>query len=303
MAKRVTNTETQPMELQITPPKRASLELMIIGETPLIYNSVSQKAKRQLLAPSGRMNNAEKAESIKHDPLAEYRESVYRWDLPHAPTRLMVPATFFKGAMLEAALRIRGVTKAEIGQVVWVAGDRDLHADKIAIYGTPQLRMDVVRQAGINHAPDIRTRATLSRWCCKFTLRYLVPLLTATSVVNLLGTSGMICGVGDFRQGKGKGSYGQFQIIDPSDAEAVADWNAISLEGREAQDAALADPECYDHETESLYSWFQTEIVRRGRADAITLADGKRADKAPASLVAASRKGRRANGASQGHPA
>ena len=35
--------------------------------------------------------------------------------------------------------------------------------------------------------------------------------------------------------------------------------------GRAAQQQALAEPECYDSETEDLFSWYEAEIKRTGR--------------------------------------
>ena len=35
--------------------------------------------------------------------------------------------------------------------------------------------------------------------------------------------------------------------------------------GRAAQQQALAEPECYDAETEELFEWYEAEIKRTGR--------------------------------------
>ena len=48
------------------------------GMTPLIYNAMSAKVRGELLLPKGKKSAAEKATTLKHDPLAEYRASVYR---------------------------------------------------------------------------------------------------------------------------------------------------------------------------------------------------------------------------------
>jgi hypothetical protein len=226
---------------------------------------VSEKARRELLFPSRRKNQVERASSLKHDPLAEYRASIYRFNHDRAPTRLCIPATAFKKALRQAALRVPGVAKTEIGQLVWVRGDGETGSDYIPLYGVPQLMMGVVRNSDMNHTPDIRTRAIIPRWACSFRLIFVRPLLTARTVINLLSASGLICGVGDFRQEKGAGSYGQFELVNATDKI----WKELTSHTggrmRELQDEALESPAFYDYESESLFAWFEAERKRRGR--------------------------------------
>ena len=261
MARRPT-TKTDAGPIDIDPVQRTEIRIFVLGLEPLIFNAVSQKAQRELLYPTGRKNAAARASSLKHVPIEEYRASVYRFKHDRAPTRLCLPATCFKKALRQAALRVPGVAKTEISQLIWTRGDGDLSADWIPVYGVPQLLMSVVRNSDQNHTPDIRTRAILPRWCCSFRLIYVSPLLTGRTVVNLTNTSGLICGVGDFRQEKGAGSYGQFEIVDPDNAEFAEIARATMLAD---QDAALEKPEFYDFDSESNFTWFEAERRRRGR--------------------------------------
>jgi hypothetical protein len=50
----------------------------IVGTSPLIFNRMAEKAKRQLLFPEPTLNAAARAARLKHEPLIEYRDSVYR---------------------------------------------------------------------------------------------------------------------------------------------------------------------------------------------------------------------------------
>ena len=225
----------------------------LIGESPLIFNCMSEKAKRELLMPKGRRTRADRAESLKHNPPEEYRASIYRNLADDAPTRLMFPSPGVKGAMATAALDMPGTRKSEIGRLVWVEGYH------VPVYGVPKLLMSVVRSADIAHTPDIRTRAIMPVWGLIVVVRFIQPKLKATSIHNLLAAAGLVSGLGDFRQEKGKGSFGQFRVVDPRDEELQA---IMKTGGREAQDAALADPECHDAESFSLYNWFGAEVVR-----------------------------------------
>ena len=99
-----------------------SVTCLIRGTSPLIFNRMAEKAKRELLLPKGRKTAADKAQSLKHNPLEEFRASVYRWDNDERSTRLKFPAPAFKGAISTAALEVPGMKKAQIGRLVWVEG-------------------------------------------------------------------------------------------------------------------------------------------------------------------------------------
>jgi hypothetical protein len=226
----------------------------IKGMTPLIYNAMSAKVKGELLLPKGRKSTAEKATTLKHDPLEEYRASVYR-RTRSGETRLTFPATAFKNAAIGAVRHINaGVTMVQMKQLIWVIGDT------VDVYGVPQMHMAVVRSADMNKTPDVRTRAILPEWCCCLKIQYVKPNLNETAVARLLEAGGMLNGVGDFRQEKGKGNYGQFQIANESDCKAI-----IAAGGMKAQDAGLDKPDMYDSETEELFNWYTEERTRRGK--------------------------------------
>lgn len=226
----------------------------IKGSTPLIYNAMSAKVKGELLMPKGKKSTAEKATTMKHEPLTEYRASIYRRN-GDGPTRLTFPSTAFKNAAIGAVRHINaGVTMVQMKQLIWVNGDT------VDVYGIPKLKMDVVRSADMNKTPDIRTRAILTAWCCKLSIRYVIPNLNETSVARLLEAGGLLNGVGDFRQEKGKGNYGQFALADEAECKDI-----IKAGGMKAQDAALDKPDTYDAETDELLSWFNEERKRRGK--------------------------------------
>ena len=159
--------------------------------------------------------------------------------------------------MSTAALDLPGTKKTEIGRLTWVVGTH------VALYGVPELLMSVVRSADINKTPDIHTRAIVPAWACMVTVRFVQPKLTATAIANLMAAAGVIAGVGDFRQEKGKGNFGQFRLVNPDDAE----FRKIVAEGgRVAQDEALLNYRCHDEETEELLDWYSAEVIRLGRA-------------------------------------
>lgn len=239
-------------DIQILPIQAGTVSVGIVGTSPLIFNRMAEKARRELLLPRGRKTDADRRQSLKHQPIDEYRASVYRNPGKDAVTRLALPAPAFKGAMATAALDLPGTKKSEIGRLVWVDGFQ------IDTYGVPQLLMSVVRSADINKTPDIRTRAIVPQWACQITVKFVRPKLQAVSIFNLLAAAGITAGIGDFRQEKGKGSFGQFRVYDSNDPEFKKILKRLG--GRAEQDAALENPECYDADTEELLGWFSAEV-------------------------------------------
>ena len=69
-------------------------------------------------------------------------------------------------------------------------------------------------------------------------------------------TAGIMRGVGDYRPEKGKGDYGQFELVAANDPRFLA---VIKDGGRRAQDAALANPSPYDAESAELLTWYGVE--------------------------------------------
>lgn len=262
MPKNKVDAEVSIMEI-----KQGEIQFFIRGLSPLIYHRMGEKAKRELLFPKGRKTAADKATSLKHNPIQEYRDSVYR--SKEKKTLLMVPSVMFKAAISNAALDIPGATKAQIGRLVWVMGD------EISVYGVPKLMMSVVRSSDMNRTPDIRTRAILPEWACSIRVRYIRPNISEQSIINLVASAGIITGIGDFRQQKGKTSYGQFELVGKSDDEYK---RILSTGNRAAQEKALETPDFYDYDSEELYNWFYNEFkTRRGDSEFLKLIEGGKA--------------------------
>lgn len=249
-AKKTTTKEENVSEiLQV---EKGTVLVHVLGTSPLILNRMSEKAKHELLMPKGRKNAAERATTLKHEPVEEYRASAYR--LPSGPTLLGLLSTAFKGALRSAALDMPGAKKAQIGRLTYIAGDF------VGVYGLPKLFMSITRSADMNKTPDVRTRAIVPHWAALFEVTYVKPLIRQQAVANLLAAAGLTIGVGDWRPEKGAGSYGQFVLVPPSDEEFQ---KIVKEGGRSAQEEALENPVCYDDETTELLSWFQDEKAKR----------------------------------------
>jgi len=232
---------------------RGSLKVYVEGTSPLIMHSMSAKVRGELLAPKGKKTAADKAASLKHNPIEEFNGTLYRTRLDTAPTALMMPATAFKAAMMTAALDLSNYKKASVGRQIYVAGD------EVPIWGIPELFMAVARSGDMSKTPDIRTRAILPKWCALLTIHYVSPLVRDQDILTLLTGAGFTAGVGDWRIEKGSGSYGAFQLANEEDVTPL-----MQTAGREAQLAAIQNPQCYNPETEELLAYWRSEAKRRG---------------------------------------
>jgi len=245
-------TKKEATELHIDRLKQGRLTLRMVGTTPLYFNAMSAKAKRDLLLGGGKKTKAERV-NIKHHPEQEFRDSMYRKS--HGDTMLCFPAPGVKGAMATAALETAGITKTSVQRLIF------LPETHIQIWGVPQLKMDVVRSADMNKTPDVRTRAYLPRWCAEVDIAYVQPTLNAHSIVSLLTNAGAIVGIGDFRQEKGKGSNGCFTVMGGEETSPL--WDTLMNEGREAQQIAYDNPVPADDDTAELLAFYHEEVLRR----------------------------------------
>jgi hypothetical protein len=247
--------KTQDSEVSILEVNRGVIDICLLGESPMICNAMSQKVAMELLLPRPKKNAAEKASTLKHNPMEEFRRTIYRARNPKSPTLIVQKSTSFKNALMGAAIDIPGAAKSQIGRLTYVMGD------EVPIFGVPQLFMSVTRSADMNRTPDVRTRAIIPHWACKISINYTRPLLKEPAIVHLLAAAGMTQGIGDWRTQKGSGNYGSFRICNEDDPEFL---KIIKEGGKAAQESAMATPACYDSETEELLSWFESEVKRRG---------------------------------------
>ena len=246
---------TAATTMEIHALKQGRIKLRMIGQTPMYFNSMGAKAWRDLLVGGGKKTAAEK-KNIKHNPEQEFRDSVYKKST--GDTYLCFPAAGVKGAMATAALETEGIKKTSVQRLIF------LPESQIQVWGKPYLKMDIVRSADMNKTPDVRTRAYLPNWCAEVDIKFVTPTLSAFSIVSLLQNAGTIVGIGDFRQEKGRGSYGTFSVASSEEmGEQEEIWDDITQEAREVQELAMEYPECADDQTRELMQFIQEERLRR----------------------------------------
>jgi hypothetical protein len=259
MAKKPTTTKSNE-PLVIAPLDTGDAHFCILGMSPLIQNRMPEKARQELLFPrGGKMSSSDKRHHLKHNPLEEFRSAAHTPRGKDYSTRLIIPAGSFKKSLINATTDTEGAAKTQIIRLTWILGADG--GNDIPVYGVPELVMSVVRMSNQDHTPDIRTRAILPQWACYLSVRFVKPQLTGQTIANLLARAGLLIGIGDWRHEK-TGDYGMFRITSADDPQFL---EIVKNGGKEAQEAALEEPNMYDSDTEDLYDFFGQEFARRER--------------------------------------
>lgn len=264
--------------------KMGRLSVNLMGVSPLIVHRFATKAWRELLLPAKEKNAAERAASLKHDPLTEFREAMYINRSKDEPTLMHLPIGMFQKAIASAALDIPGAKKAQILRLVSIS------STQVNLFGVPMLGMDMVRNSDMARTPDVRTRPYLPEWSVTLEIEYVSSLLQQQEIMNLINAAGIIVGIGDNRPQKG-GSNGKFRVVYSDDKDLAL----VRKQARAAQEAAFRSPAFFNEEAAELYSWFVEEVARREKTLPSSKSDSVVLDQ-PKTLAAADAVAKRKRG-------
>lgn len=184
-----------------------TIQVPIVGTTPLIVHRFDEKAKRQMLdAAQGRKSPKE-----PKDPEAEFQASLYRLK----DGRFGFPAVAFKAATVGGA-RFYGknqVTMTGLRQTLFFGGEPSVDGQQLVpIEGDAVMREDAVRVG--RGGADLRYRGQFTEWRALLVVTFVTSSITRSSVVSLIDAGGMGVGVGEWRPEKG-GDFGTYQV-DPT---------------------------------------------------------------------------------------
>ena len=238
--------QAQQAEIVVAPITMQPIRVAIVGKTPLYCHRMSAKAKQTLLL-GGRKKTAAEKLHIKHHPPDEFRDSMDVDRNFHEHSAVTFPAMAVKSAMVDSALVVAGIKGTDVRRLVFLPEDR------IPIFGYPLLKTDITRSADIAKTPDVRTRAFFLKWASEIVISYATPQLSETAILNLLANAGQIIGIGDFRQGKGKGSYGAFEVV----TGAVPD----ELKDKEKQISHIDDPRAADADARAVMEQYEAAMM------------------------------------------
>jgi len=199
---------TKQTEVTIPPMNIQSMEIVLVGDSPLIVHAWSDKAKKMML--DKQMKKAMPKKEAKN-PELDVIDSLYWYSAKPKSATLAdlakaefgFPTIAFKAAAVDACSHVDGMTK------VGARGAFHIDGDLVKIEGTPTPREDMVR-VGMGVA-DIRYRAEFRMWRVRLPIRYNANLISPEQLVNLYEAAGFGIGVGEHRPQR-DGSCGRFHV-------------------------------------------------------------------------------------------
>lgn len=195
---------TEDRVAALTPIRRETVEVQIVGVSPLIPHKWSEKA-RGMMRDKQTGSKARALREVK-DPAAEAEASLYRL----SDGRPGMPATAFKAATIGAARLYEGVTMASLKAALFVTGEGD--DQLVPIDGEMTMREDTPRNSG--GTADLRYRYAFFPWSAILQVTFIPSLIDLESVVNLVDAGGN-GGVGDWRPSAPKsltGTFGRYEV-------------------------------------------------------------------------------------------
>jgi hypothetical protein len=205
-----------------------TMQIVIVGDTPLIVHAWSQKEKERMLAKQ--IKAAEMPKEAK-DPVADFENSIYRIE----GGGYAFPSVAIKDAMVTACTSIKGVTKIGARQAFRVVGEQAkvkgahpgliMRQDLVRIYGSePEMREDMVR-VGMGTA-DLRYRGQFWPWCARIGLAFNTRVISAPQIMNLLNVAGFGVGIGEWRPER-NGQNGTFHVASSAEVQHLLDNDVL----------------------------------------------------------------------------
>lgn len=189
------------------------MQLVLVGDSPLISHKWSEKAKRQML---DKQTKQPKQGKEAKDPIQDFIDSLYVLSgnpqpdpdneghiLNVASCSFGFPCVGFKAAAVSACRFADGMKMTEARGAFHVVGEF------ATIEGDPTMREDMCR-IGMGTA-DIRFRGEFKSWRTTLNIDFNPSVLSVAEIGNLFNLAGFGVGVGEWRPEK-DGSYGRFHV-------------------------------------------------------------------------------------------
>lgn len=210
--------------------KIGTLEIAVVGDSPLIVHAWSEKAKKEMLGKQ--MGEAKSTKKSPKDPMEDFQQSLYKLD----DGGYGFPSVGFKAAAVTACTSIDGVTKVAARQSFHITGEQIpvvsayrhdgnplvARYDLVRIKGSePEMREDMVR-VGMGTA-DLRYRGQFWPWYAVLRVFFNVGVLSQPQILNLINVAGFGVGVGEWRPEK-DGVSGRFHVARSEDQKWIDEF-------------------------------------------------------------------------------
>lgn len=205
--------ETNGIEISIPPIDKTETIITIIGDTPLIMNAFSEKARRMIL--DKQQQKAKKPKEAKNEweclinslnwlteKPKEYTKEVFEKAIKTA--RFGFPSIGVKAAAIAAAYRADLIKNK-----VCMQGAFHIPTEYVEIKGDLTMREDMVKIP--MGGADVVFRGEFKNWYSTFTVTYNANRISLEQLIQLINLGGYEVGIGDWRVEKG-GNHGMFHV-------------------------------------------------------------------------------------------
>ncbi len=197
--------ESKGLRVVVNPIKKDYLTMTIVGTSPMIQNTFSEKAKKMMLRKHLKL--ASEARGVRN-PQKEFEDSLHRT----STGKVGFPAGGIKKAMVSSS-RYTDPRKITHFNGAFFVEATDPKTNLVELKcSNPVMREDWVRTSGIGRQPDLRYRGELEKWQATFRVRYSSDTITPEQIVNLAQRAGFSVGLGEKRPEKTGETYGQFEV-------------------------------------------------------------------------------------------
>ena len=212
-----------PVADQLIPIELETIYLRLVGDTPLICNAWSEKARNMMRQKQQKTGlKAHKAKSPEED----FRASLYVHHVDEATKQTVYgfKTVAFKAAAVTALSQCDGGLTKVRARGAFHIGDAGSAAELVPIESpsAPTMREDPVRVA--TGTADLRYRGEFWPWAVTLKVRFNRRSVSAAQLVSLFNLAGFACGIGDWRPEK-DGINGQFHV-----EPAIGEDNIVVLE-------------------------------------------------------------------------
>lgn len=205
----------KPTAIELPPLDIRTVDIPIVGDTPLITHAWSEKARKLMADKQQKKASAGRAAK---DPWADFVGALY-WISEHGEPATEddvergifgLPATALKSAAVEACTSVASLTKVAARQAFHIDGEL------VEILGPPPSMREDVARIGMGVA-DLRYRPEFAVWGVLLRVKINAAVMSEAQVVALFDLAGFAVGVGDWRPQRG-GPYGRFHVAKTGEA-------------------------------------------------------------------------------------
>ncbi len=211
--KEETIVEIRPLDIK-------TVNIRIVGDTPLIVHAWSEKAKRMML--EAQMKTTKTKGKAVRDPYDDFIQSLYwlegkpeestpdafeeavkngaKWGFPVGAIKQAGNSAAYRLGWVKNQMQLRGsyFLKSEYGEMAEIKGS------------IPEMREDMVR-VGMGSA-DLRYRGEFKNWYMDMSLEYNASGdMTLEQIINVINAGGYTVGIAEWRPEK-DGSFGKYHI-------------------------------------------------------------------------------------------